>query len=142
MDGLFSLIRSTMSADKRRFVDGVFDLDLCYVTERIIGSCTHARSLDRASTQYSARVRMYVCMCSTNVSMRAIAMSFPADGVESTYRNHIDEVAAMLHKYHEDHFLIFNLTERDYDTYKLHHRARIDSRYGLSKHLSNRVVDF
>jgi len=60
MDGLFSLIRSTMSADKRRFVDGVFDLDLCYVTERIIGSCIHARSLDRASTQDSARVCMYV----------------------------------------------------------------------------------
>ena len=44
-----------------------------------------------------------------------LAMSFPADGVESTYRNSIHEVSAMLNYRHFNHFMIFNLSERVYD---------------------------
>jgi phosphatidylinositol-3,4,5-trisphosphate 3-phosphatase/dual-specificity protein phosphatase PTEN len=42
-------------------------------------------------------------------------MSFPADGVESTYRNSIHEVSAMLNCRHFGHFIVFNLSERVYD---------------------------
>jgi hypothetical protein len=45
---------------KARFIDESFDLDLTYITDRII------------------------------------AMSFPATGMEATYRNKLDDVAAML----------------------------------------------
>ena len=45
-------------------------------------------------------------------------MSYPADGVESAYRNRSDDVASMLNTYHPTHYLIFNLSERQYDAAK------------------------
>lgn len=45
-------------------------------------------------------------------------MSFPAEGVESKFRNDIEEVATMLNKYHDGHYSIFNLSERAYNTQK------------------------
>jgi phosphatidylinositol-3,4,5-trisphosphate 3-phosphatase/dual-specificity protein phosphatase PTEN len=44
-----------------------------------------------------------------------LAMSFPADGVESTYRNDIAEVSRLLSLNHKNRFMIFNLSERTYD---------------------------
>jgi hypothetical protein len=141
MDGIYNLIRSTISADKRRFNDGVYDLDLCYVTERVLGMSmmmlldrrTGALHRCRSSGQVAESERQIVLHtrhCTQPLCMalkRVTGMSFPADGVESTYRNHIEEVAAMLQQYHPDHFRIFNLTERDYDTYKLNHRACVNT---------------
>ena len=46
-------------------------------------------------------------------------MAFPADGVEATYRNSIDDVAYALNKNHPDHFMVYNLTERTYDESRL-----------------------
>jgi protein-tyrosine phosphatase len=45
-------------------------------------------------------------------------MAFPADGVEATYRNHIDDVAELLRTNHQNHYLIYNLSNRNYDTTK------------------------
>ena len=45
-------------------------------------------------------------------------MSYPAGGVESTFRNHADEVAAMLNKYHGGHYFVYNLSERGYQASK------------------------
>ena len=42
-------------------------------------------------------------------------MAFPADGVESTYRNYIEDVAKFLDERHMDRYLIFNLSGRDYN---------------------------
>jgi hypothetical protein len=42
-------------------------------------------------------------------------MSFPADGVESTYRNDINDVVTFLEGMHRDHYMVYNLTERSYD---------------------------
>jgi hypothetical protein len=56
-------------------------------------------------------------------------MSFPADGMESAYRNKIDgnsrkfakftklvkDVAQLLRENHPDHFMVYNLSERPYD---------------------------
>lgn len=53
-------IRAVVSGKKVRFKDATFNLDLTYITPRII------------------------------------AMAYPASGVESLYRNHIDDVAKML----------------------------------------------
>lgn len=79
MQSIVKAVRSRVSADKNRYLNGDFDLDLTYITDRII------------------------------------AMSFPADGVESTYRNSIHEVSKMLKTKHRGHFLIFNLSERQYE---------------------------
>ena len=52
------------------------------------------------------------------------AMSFPATGLESTYRNNLEDVAKMLKQKHEDKYMVFNLSERSYDVSKLNHQAR------------------
>ncbi|KAM9981259.1 hypothetical protein ACTFIY_003560 [Dictyostelium cf. discoideum] len=81
-----------------RFKDGEFDLDLSYITERII------------------------------------AMSFPSEDtvINSTwYRNSRVDVKKMLDKYHRDHYLIINLTEKSYDSSffggRVHHIGCVDN---------------
>ena len=52
-------------------------------------------------------------------------MGGPSSGLESTYRNDIDEVASMLEEYHGGHYMIFNVSEeRDYDISKFNFRVR------------------
>jgi protein-tyrosine phosphatase len=51
-------------------------------------------------------------------------MAFPGDGVESAYRNWIDDVAAMLEQYHGGHYMIFNLSGRDYDYTKFRNNVQ------------------
>ena len=55
-----NLIREFISGSKIRFKDDNFNLDLTYITKRII------------------------------------AMAFPASGIESIYRNNIDDVSRLL----------------------------------------------
>lgn len=68
-----------MSGQKNRFKQEDFDLDLTYITPRII------------------------------------AMSYPASGLESIYRNPITEVSRFLKNKHNNNFLIINLSNRKYD---------------------------
>jgi hypothetical protein len=51
-------------------------------------------------------------------------MSFPAEGMESTYRNHLDDVATMLRERHGGHFQIFNLSERAYNYSKFEDKVQ------------------
>ncbi|KAF2074525.1 hypothetical protein CYY_004152 [Polysphondylium violaceum] len=78
-NSIVKAVRKTISADKTRFENETYDLDLTYICERVI------------------------------------AMSFPADGVESAYRNSIYDVSQMLNENHKDHYLVFNLSERKYE---------------------------
>ncbi|KAK5579463.1 hypothetical protein RB653_009146 [Dictyostelium firmibasis] len=78
-NSIVKAVRKTISADKNRYENEEYDLDLTYITERVI------------------------------------AMSFPADGVESAYRNSIYDVSKLLNTAHRDHYLIYNLSERKYD---------------------------
>ncbi|EAL62502.1 hypothetical protein DDB_G0289979 [Dictyostelium discoideum AX4] len=78
-NSIVKAVRKTISADKNRYENEEYDLDLTYITERVI------------------------------------AMSFPADGVESAYRNSIYDVSKLLNTSHKDHYLIYNLSERKYD---------------------------
>ncbi|KAN0024005.1 hypothetical protein ACTFIV_008398 [Dictyostelium citrinum] len=78
-NSIVKAVRKTISADKNRYENEEYDLDLTYITERVI------------------------------------AMSFPADGVESAYRNSIYDVSKLLNSAHRDHYLIYNLSERKYD---------------------------
>ncbi|GAM21478.1 hypothetical protein SAMD00019534_046530 [Acytostelium subglobosum LB1] len=78
-NSIIKAVRKTISAEKNRFENDTYDLDLTYICERVI------------------------------------AMSFPAEGVESAYRNSIHDVAQMLNEHHFDHYRIYNLSERKYD---------------------------
>jgi hypothetical protein len=43
----------------------------------------------------------------TYITNNVIAMGIPASGIQKIWRNSIDESAAMLKKYHDDHFMIW-----------------------------------
>ncbi|XP_062518376.1 tensin-1-like isoform X2 [Corticium candelabrum] len=95
--GIMSHIRHKVAKGRGRYIDSSFDLDLTYITERII------------------------------------AMSFPATGLESTYRNNLEDVARMLQQKHQDKFMVFNLSDRSYDVTKLNFQV-LD--FGWPDHLA------
>lgn len=79
---MINYIRTLVSGNKRRFIDRKFDLDLSYITPRII------------------------------------AMAFPGSGLETIYRNNIDDVANFLHQRHNSDYLVINLSGKKYDKTK------------------------
>lgn len=50
-------------------------------------------------------------------------MSFPAEGVESAFKNHIDEVRSYLESRHKDCYAVYNLSQRSYIAAKLENRV-------------------
>ena len=95
--GISGIIKRVLSKRTDRYTEEGFDLDLTYITERII------------------------------------AMSFPATGVESVYRNCLSDVAKMLMNKHGENYLVFNLSERRYDISKLNNQV-LD--FGWPDHLA------
>lgn len=81
------LLREIVSGPKNRLVEDGFNLDLTYLTPRII------------------------------------AMSYPANGIESMYRNPIEKVQDFLNKKHKQDFLVVNLSGRKYDYSKFHNNV-------------------
>ena len=75
-------LRKKVSGKRNRHKCDKFELDITYITERIL------------------------------------AMSFPASGFESMYRNNIADVAKFLDEKHAGHHRIFNLSNREYSTEK------------------------
>ena len=57
----------------------------------------------------------------TYITPRIIAMAFPAEGLESMFRNKISDVARLLNIKHENHYLIINASNRTYDFEKFNH---------------------
>eukprot|EP00026_Physarum_polycephalum_P002971 Phypoly_transcript_02980.p1 GENE.Phypoly_transcript_02980~~Phypoly_transcript_02980.p1 ORF type:complete len:760 (+),score=184.73 Phypoly_transcript_02980:180-2459(+) len=51
----------------------------------------------------------------TYITDRVLAMSFPATGIEAAWRNDIQDVCRLLQTKHKNNFLVFNLSERDYE---------------------------
>jgi hypothetical protein len=84
LNGFANIVRAKVSADKKRFQENGFDLDLTYITDRVIGS------FFRDTFTFSNDHRL----------SSSSAMSFPANGMEIAFRNNSDDVAAMLRKYH------------------------------------------
>mmetsp|Transcript_83616 Transcript_83616/g.223630 ORF Transcript_83616/g.223630 Transcript_83616/m.223630 type:complete len:537 (+) Transcript_83616:29-1639(+) len=72
-------LRHAVRMNKRGFVDGQYDLDLCYLNQQVV------------------------------------AMSVPAVGQESMYRNPLERVAQFFNERHPNLYLILNLcSEKDY----------------------------
>lgn len=108
MNYLSTAIKHAVSQNRCRFVDSHYDLDLTYITNRII------------------------------------AMGFPGDGLRSLYRNNGVQIAAFLHQYHPNHFMIFNLSQLEYDKDKFdnnvmlmgwpdHHNPTLDLLFSIVK---------
>ncbi|XP_026511719.1 putative tyrosine-protein phosphatase auxilin [Terrapene carolina triunguis] len=57
------------------------------------------------------------------VTSRIIVMSFPAEGVELGFRNHIEDVRTFLDSRHPDHYTVFNLSQKSYRSAKFHNRV-------------------
>ncbi|XP_075792287.1 auxilin isoform X2 [Pelodiscus sinensis] len=57
------------------------------------------------------------------VTSRIIVMSFPAEGVELGFRNHIEDVRTFLDSRHADHYTVFNLSQKSYRSAKFHNRV-------------------
>jgi len=68
-----------------------------------------------ASVQQSMAGRDLDFHCITS---RLAAMSFPAEGLESAYRNHIEDVRGMMESQHCDHYTVYNVSERIYPASK------------------------
>ncbi|XP_078249081.1 auxilin isoform X12 [Pogona vitticeps] len=57
------------------------------------------------------------------ITSRIIVMSFPGEGVELGFRNHIDDVRTFLDSRHPDHYTVFNLSPKSYRTTRFHNRV-------------------
>lgn len=59
-----------------------------------------------------------------NLNYFFVVMSFPAEGVESAFKNHIDEVRSYLESRHKDCYAVYNLSQRSYRATKFENRVR------------------
>uniref|UniRef100_UPI00398E31B6 auxilin isoform X2 n=1 Tax=Pristiophorus japonicus TaxID=55135 RepID=UPI00398E31B6 len=56
------------------------------------------------------------------ITTRIIVISYPAEGVELSFKNQIDDVRSFLDARHLDHYTIFNLSQKSYRSAKFHNR--------------------
>ncbi|XP_070000892.1 cyclin-G-associated kinase isoform X1 [Penaeus vannamei] len=59
----------------------------------------------------------------SHITSRVIAMSYPAEGLESAYRNHVEDVKAVLDGRHMGHYVIYNVSGRQYHSTKFSARV-------------------
>lgn len=57
------------------------------------------------------------------ITSRIMVMSYPADGIESTYKNNIDDVRYFLEAKYPENYLVINVSPRTYRTEKLSDRV-------------------
>lgn len=57
------------------------------------------------------------------ITSRLIVTSFPAEGIESAYRHHIDDVRSALDARHCSHYAVYNVSGRSYASTKFNARV-------------------
>ncbi len=57
--------------------------------------------------------------------MCVAVMSYPAEGMESAIKNHIDDVRGFLDTRHPNHYAVYNLSQRTYRVIKFQNRVSI-----------------
>ncbi|XP_033737547.1 cyclin-G-associated kinase-like [Pecten maximus] len=59
----------------------------------------------------------------SSITSRILVMSFPAEGVESAFKNHIDDVKSYLEYKYRNGYAIYNLSQRTYRVAKFENRV-------------------
>ena len=59
------------------------------------------------------------------IAFASSVMSFPAEGVESAIKNHIDDVRAFLDARHANSYAVYNLSQRTYRVAKFQNRVNV-----------------
>ncbi|XP_045108422.1 cyclin-G-associated kinase-like isoform X2 [Portunus trituberculatus] len=59
----------------------------------------------------------------SHITSRLVAMSYPAEGLESAYRNHVEDVKAVLEGRYPGHYIIYNVSGRQYMATKFNARV-------------------
>lgn len=57
------------------------------------------------------------------ITSRLIVTSFPAEGIESAYRHHIDDVRVAIESRHAGHYAVYNVSGRSYAATKFNARV-------------------
>ena len=83
-------------------------------------------SFDRSFGQY---LRFCFLKFSLLLFFPLLVMSYPADGIESTYKNNIDDVRSFLDSKYPENYLVINVSPRTYRTEKLSDRVSSPSFY-------------
>lgn len=83
-------------------------------------------SFDRSFGQY---LRFCFVKFSLLLFFLLLVMSYPADGIESTYKNNIDDVRSFLDSKYPENYLVINVSPRTYRTEKLSDRVSSPSFY-------------
>lgn len=78
-----------------------------YFSRPFLGPLRRFVSGNRALKQGSSSAAFDLDM--SYITSRILAMSFPASGVEASFRNPRQQVRSYLDQYHEDRYLVFNL---------------------------------
>lgn len=65
------------------------------------------------------------------ITSRLAVMSYPAEGLESAYRNHVEDVRCMLDARHRGHYAIYNVSGRAYSSAKF--ECKVTERGWLSR---------
>lgn len=133
---MLNKVREAVSADRRRFKDAEFNLDLSYVTPRIIGSYMLSR---RMTPIHLIPPWSNASFCPFLTGSKAMAI--PTEGLQAAYRNHIDDVDAFLRRDHGENFMIWNLSEFSYDA-KFSDKVRTPIAALDELHSENRNADF
>jgi hypothetical protein len=116
MEALWNAVRYKVSADKNRYLKGSFDLDLTYITDRIIG----ANVLLISSNLTQLQPWLFLLMESKALTgIESMASSFFAQQLIK-----FEDVSQMLKQNHGDKFMIYNLSERPYDYGKFDNQVR------------------
>lgn len=67
-------------------------------------------------------------------------MSYPADGIESTYKNNIDDVRDFLEAKYAENYLVINVSSRTYRTEKLSNRVCVRLWYFLKNQVEKKSL--
>lgn len=110
-----SILRTLVSKKKKRYVHNGFSLDLAYIMPQV--PCIPEFFLPTPlPNSLECRVFSLSCMSVILLFCQIIAMGFPSEGIEGSYRNSVNDVVKFFDTKHSHSYLIYNLcSERTYN---------------------------